>query len=131
MSLEHTPEADPSPAELATAAAHRPSLWRQGDFMKLWTGQTISQFGDEITMLALPFVAILTLGAEARASSGAEDPSMALVVRARMPAARARRFARLVELLAAEFADGAPQGGEAFGFAAAVYVPDWASGEKA
>jgi MFS family permease len=42
---------------------HRRSLWRQGDFMKLWTGQTISQFGDEITGLALPFVAILILGA--------------------------------------------------------------------
>jgi MFS family permease len=65
MTLEQTPEADPSPVELATAAPHRPSLWRQGDFMKLWTGQTISQFGDEITMLALPFVAIVTLGAEA------------------------------------------------------------------
>jgi MFS family permease len=33
--------------------------------MKLWSGQTISQFGDEITMLAIPFVAILTLGADA------------------------------------------------------------------
>jgi len=43
----------------------RPSLWRQRDFMKLWTGQTISQFGDEITLLAIPFVAIVTLGADA------------------------------------------------------------------
>ena len=43
----------------------RPSLWRQGDFMKLWTAQTISQFGDEITGIALPFVAITILGANA------------------------------------------------------------------
>lgn len=65
--------------------------------------------------------------AEARPPSGADDPSASVVVRARMPAERARRFARLVEALAAEFADGAPGSGEAFGFVAAVYVPDWAS----
>jgi MFS family permease len=63
MTLERTPQADPSPAELATAAPHRPTLWRQGDFMKLWTGQTISQFGDEITELAIPLLAIGALGA--------------------------------------------------------------------
>jgi MFS family permease len=66
MSIEKSTDADPSAAEIGTmAAARRPSLWRQGDFMKLWTGQTISQFGDEITLLALPFVAIVTLGADA------------------------------------------------------------------
>src|ERR687896_14258 len=65
MSIEKSSETDPSAAEIVTmAAARRPSLWRQGDFMKLWTGQTISQFGDEITLLALPFVAIVTLGAD-------------------------------------------------------------------
>ena len=64
MSLDGEP-VDPSPSELAPATVTRRSLWRQGDFMKLWTGQTISQFGDEITGLALPFVAILTLGAGA------------------------------------------------------------------
>lgn len=41
----------------------RPSLWRHGNFLKLWSAQTISQFGDEITQLALPLVAILTLEA--------------------------------------------------------------------
>ena len=57
---------EPSPSEVATTTpSRRPSLWRQGDFMKLWTGQTISQFGDEITLLALPLVAIVTLGAGA------------------------------------------------------------------
>jgi MFS family permease len=66
MSLEPPTSTDRSQAELATAVtASRPSLWRQGDFMKLWSGQTISQFGDEITLLAIPFVAIAHLGAEA------------------------------------------------------------------
>ena len=31
--------------------------------MKLWTGQTISQFGDEITLLGIPLLAIGVLGA--------------------------------------------------------------------
>ena len=66
--------------------------------------------------------------AEARPTQGSypDDPSMSFVVRARMPVARARRFAQLVEALAAEFADGAPDEGETFGFVGAVYVPDWA-----
>lgn len=38
-------------------------LWRHGDFMKLWTGQTVSIFGSSVTTLALPTVAILALHA--------------------------------------------------------------------
>lgn len=70
--------------------------------------------------------------AEARPSQGSypDDPSMSFVVRARMPVARARRFAQLLEALAAEFADGAPDDGETFGFAGAVYVPDWAANPR-
>ncbi len=40
-------------------------LWRHSDFLKLWTGQTISQFGSQITLLALPLTAVLTLKANA------------------------------------------------------------------
>ena len=65
MTIEEAPRVDTSPEEIATAAPHRPSLWRQRDFMKLWTGQTISQFGDEITLLAIPLLAIEILGAGA------------------------------------------------------------------
>src|ERR1700694_4481157 len=34
-------------------------LWRHPDFLKLWSGQTISVIGGEITVLALPTLAIL------------------------------------------------------------------------
>jgi MFS family permease len=44
---------------------HGNRLWRHPDFAKLWAGQTISLFGSSITALALPSVAILTLGASA------------------------------------------------------------------
>src|SRR5262249_54806119 len=41
------------------------SLWRHADFMKLWTGQTVSLFGTLLTRVALPFIAVLILGANA------------------------------------------------------------------
>lgn len=40
-------------------------LWRDGDFLRLWSAQTISQFGSQVSGLALPFVAIFTLKATA------------------------------------------------------------------
>ena len=40
-------------------------LWRHRDFMKMWTGQTISQFGSSISQLALPIIAITLLHASA------------------------------------------------------------------
>src|SRR5438067_9468031 len=39
------------------------SLWRHSDFLKLWTGQTVSQLGSVVTRTALPLVALLALGA--------------------------------------------------------------------
>lgn len=38
-------------------------LWRHSDFLKLWSAETISQFGSQISQLALPLVAILILDA--------------------------------------------------------------------
>jgi DNA-binding transcriptional ArsR family regulator len=64
--------------------------------------------------------------AEARPSRGKSDPSTSFVVRARMPAARAKRFSDLIKQIADEFADGAPGTGETFGFVGAIYTPDWA-----
>ena len=42
-----------------------PLLFDAPDFRRLWLGQTISVFGDQITQLGLPLVAVLTLGADA------------------------------------------------------------------
>jgi MFS family permease len=41
------------------------SLWRNADFLRLWSAQTISQLGSQITALALPLVALLLLDASA------------------------------------------------------------------
>ena len=40
-------------------------LWQHSDFLRLWSAQTISQFGSQISALALPLAAILILDASA------------------------------------------------------------------
>ena len=39
------------------------SLWHHADFLKLWTGESISLLGSQITFLALPLTAITWLDA--------------------------------------------------------------------
>jgi len=43
--------------------ARTATLWRHPDFLKLWSGQTISEVGSRITRTALPLAAVLVLGA--------------------------------------------------------------------
>jgi len=40
-------------------------LWRKSDFLKLWSAETVSQFGTQISQLALPLAAIDVLHASA------------------------------------------------------------------
>ncbi len=42
-----------------------PSVWREHDFVRLWAATTVSMFGSFVTRTALPFAAILVLGAGA------------------------------------------------------------------
>lgn len=44
-------------------AERRDTLWRHREFLKLWTAQTISVFGDNFTGLALPIIAAISLQA--------------------------------------------------------------------
>ena len=90
-------------------------------------GEEILALGGDPSYAHLPLRQAL---AEARPEQGKNDPSMSIVVRARMPADRARRFGAMLEALAAEFSDGAPEAGETFGFVGAIYVPDWSSMPK-
>ena len=39
------------------------SLWRRGDFLKLWLATTVSLLGSEFSGLAIPLIAVLLLGA--------------------------------------------------------------------
>lgn len=52
---------------MIAAAQPKParSLWRDRRFMRFWSGQTVSQFGDRVTELAMPLIAATTLHASA------------------------------------------------------------------
>jgi len=41
------------------------SLWRDGDFLKLWGGQSLSLIGSQVTIIAMPLVAVQLLHATA------------------------------------------------------------------
>jgi MFS family permease len=41
------------------------TLWHNGDFIKFWSSETVSQLGNQVTLLALPLTAVLTLDASA------------------------------------------------------------------
>jgi MFS family permease len=43
------------------------SLWRDADFMKLWSAQTFSVLGTQVSLLAIPYTAVVLLDASALA----------------------------------------------------------------
>ena len=57
--------ADAETVASTAAPAPKPtgSLWRDRNFLTLWSGQALSQFGTQITELALPVLAVLILNA--------------------------------------------------------------------
>lgn len=57
-SVPVTPTAPPPPAD-----ARPGSLWRDRNFLTLWSGQALAQFGAQITELAIPVLAVLALDA--------------------------------------------------------------------
>jgi MFS family permease len=48
---------------MMSETSSRSSLWRHVDFLKLWTGESISLLGSQITFLALPITAVTWLEA--------------------------------------------------------------------
>jgi len=50
-------------AAAAVPPAPKGSLWRDRNFLTLWSGQALSQFGAQITELAIPVLAVLMLDA--------------------------------------------------------------------
>ncbi len=57
------PETRTSTVAASAGASSGRALWEHADFLKLWTAQTISVFGDHFSELAIPLIAVLTLGA--------------------------------------------------------------------
>ena len=59
--------ADDTPVELdaptAVAGAPKGSLWRDANFLTMWSGQALAQVGSQVTELAIPVLAVLLLHA--------------------------------------------------------------------
>ena len=55
----HTKPGVPTPA----GRSRVPRLLRQAQFRRYWSAQTISLFGDQVSLLAVPLLAVLALGA--------------------------------------------------------------------
>ncbi|MFG1665362.1 MFS transporter [Streptomyces sp. Y7] len=58
----------PSSSSSAVSDSGRPlpsSLWRDADFRRLWSGQSVSQLGEHASLVVLPLFAVLTLDAGA------------------------------------------------------------------
>jgi MFS family permease len=51
------------PNDDVTVTRSRRALWREGDFARLWAGQSVSQLGDQVTVVVLPLLALGTLHA--------------------------------------------------------------------
>ncbi len=47
----------------AQSIGHRLGLLRHADFRRLWVGETISQFGSQVSLLAIPYIATVLLQA--------------------------------------------------------------------
>jgi len=41
----------------------KPTLWRHRDFVKIWSAATVSILGSQVTIIAVPFIALTMLGA--------------------------------------------------------------------
>ena len=54
-----------SPAQTRSQQQSHKPLWRHRTFMLFWSGETVSLFGTQVTLLALPLTAVLTLQATA------------------------------------------------------------------
>lgn len=62
-SADDAVEADQELAAPEVAPAPRGSLWHDRNFLTMWSGQALSQFGAQITELAIPVLAVLLLNA--------------------------------------------------------------------
>jgi MFS family permease len=63
LTSELIPGPDAQPAPGVEVRPRRGGLWHHLEFRRLWIGETVSQFGTQVTFLALPLLAILVVHA--------------------------------------------------------------------
>jgi MFS family permease len=61
---DHVSAGRPPHVRIASPPSRRlGGLWRDGDFLRLWSAQSVSAVGSQVTLLALPLTALLVLHA--------------------------------------------------------------------
>ena len=61
--MENSISIDFSKSKVQDGGMRHRSLWRTPDFLKLWTGETVSLLGSQVSLLAIPLAAITVLHA--------------------------------------------------------------------
>ncbi len=61
----------PLPRRSHGQSQHPPSLWRNRDYLRLWSGQTVSAVGTEVSNLAFPLLFLALTGSPAQAGFAA------------------------------------------------------------
>src|SRR5258708_40352707 len=46
---------------MAAMAGRRSGLWPNSDFLRLWGGQSVSSLGSQVSLIAIPFAAVVLL----------------------------------------------------------------------
>ncbi len=86
----------------------RPSLWRHGDFRKLWTAATVSVLGSQVTLIAVPYIALTMLHASVfQVSLLAAVEMLPFLLFTLLAGAWLDRVRRRPVLIAADFGRGA------------------------
>jgi MFS family permease len=63
--MSQSQDAEALGGDAAETSAKPRSLWHDRNFLTLWTGQTLSEFGAQISMLGIPVLAVVLLEATA------------------------------------------------------------------
>ncbi len=61
----------PLPRRSLEQSQHRPSVWRNRDYLLSWSGQTVSAVGTEVSNLAFPLLFLALTGSPAQAGFAA------------------------------------------------------------
>lgn len=92
------------PEETALKSTSERSLWRNGSFLVLWSGQTISTLGNQISDLALPLLVLALTNSPAQAGVTAAFEALPYVVFSLLAGALIDRWDRKMVMICCDVA---------------------------
>ncbi len=101
------------------------SLWKQRNFILLWSGQLVSWMGTEVTGIALPLVVLALTGSPAKAGSAAAIRGLAYVACAIPAGALVDRWDRRMVMVISNLGSGLAVGAIALALALDTLTIAW------